>query len=131
MEKNPPLDADLVKTFVIAAHGDLDKVKSMLRDQPALLNVAWDWGGGDFETALAGAAHMGNRSIALYLLDNGAHMTIYAAAMLGELDLVKAMIQTQPHAHKFPGAHGIPLLVHAQQGGEAAVPVVRYLESLD
>ncbi len=27
--------------------------------QPALLNAAWDWGGGDFETALAGAAHRG------------------------------------------------------------------------
>ena len=130
MERKPSLAPDLVREFVIAGHSDLDKVKSMLSEQPSLINAAWDWGDGDFETALGGAAHMGSREIALYLLDQGAHMTIYAAAMLGELDLVKAIIQTQPYAHTFPGAHGIPLSVHVQQGGKAAATVLSYLESL-
>jgi hypothetical protein len=51
--------------------------------------------------------------------------------MLGLLDLVKAMLAAQPNAHRFPGAHGIPLMVHAQQGGEQASAVVAFLQSLD
>ena len=36
---------------------------ALLDEQPGLLNATWDWGGGDFETALGGAAHMGRRDI--------------------------------------------------------------------
>ncbi len=46
-ERPPALDPALVKEFVGAAHGDLDKVKSMLATTPGLLNATWDWGGGD------------------------------------------------------------------------------------
>ncbi len=79
---------------------------------------------------LAGQLILVSAEIADYLLAQGAHMTIYAAAMLGLLDLVKAIRAVQPDAHKVPGAHGIPLIVHAQQGGEAASAVVAYLQSL-
>jgi hypothetical protein len=131
IERPPALALELVREFVIAGHRSLDDVRAMLAEEPGLLNVAWDWGGGDFETALAGAAHVGQREVAEYLLAQGAHMTIYAAAMLGLLDLVKAMLAAQPNAHRFPGAHGIPLMVHAQQGGEQASAVVAFLQSLD
>lgn len=130
MDKKPALEPDLVREFVIAGHGNLEQVKAMLAEQPALINAAWDWGDGDFETALGGAAHTGSREIALYLLENGAHMTIYAATMLGELDLVKAFIAVQPNAHLHPGAHGIPLIVHAQQGGDNAALVMAWLQSM-
>ncbi|MAS36044.1 MAG: hypothetical protein CL610_18695 [Anaerolineaceae bacterium] len=129
-ERPPALDGDKVREFVIAGHGNLDRVKEMLAEEPGLINAAWDWGGGDFETALGGAAHTGSADIARYLLANGAHMTIYAAAMLGELALVKAILAVQPDAHHNPGAHGIPLMVHARQGGEAAADVIALLESL-
>lgn len=130
MDRPPALQPDLVREFVIAGHGSMEQVKTMLAETPGLLNAAWDWGGGDFETALAGAAHTGSRDIARFLLAQGAPVTIYAAAMLGELELVKCMLAVQPDAHSHPGAHGIPLIVHAQQGGEAAAHVVAYLESL-
>jgi hypothetical protein len=56
MEQKPPrLPDDLVKEFVIAAHGQPDKTKSMLSEHPELLNACWDWGGGDFELAIAGS----------------------------------------------------------------------------
>lgn len=129
-ERPPALQPEQVREFVIAGHGNLERVKAMLAEEPGLINAAWDWGGGDFETALGGASHVGSREIARYLLANGAHMTVYAAAMLGELDLVKAFLTVQPDAHKFPGAHGIPLIVHAQKGGDAAAVVTAYLESL-
>src|SRR4051794_12183520 len=79
----PRLDSDLVHRFVFAAHRDLDRVREMLQEQPALVNATWDWGGGDWETALGGASHMGRRDIATLLLERGARLDIFAAAMLG------------------------------------------------
>ena len=68
------------------AHADLDEVKRLLAQEPALVKAAWDWGGGDFETGLGAAAHMGHREIALFLLENGAALDLFAAAMLGYVD---------------------------------------------
>jgi hypothetical protein len=130
-DRPPALNGEQVREFVIAGHGNFERVKEMLTQEPGLLNATWDWGGGDFETALGGAAHTGSREIARYLLAQGTPITLYAAAMLGELDLVKAILKVQPDAYKAPGAHGIPLMVHAQQGGEAAAEVVAFLQTLN
>ena len=129
-ERPAPLAADLVRAFVIAGHGDLDKVKAMLAETPEVVNATWDWGGGDFETALGGAAHVGQREIALYLLAHGARFDLYAAAMLGQLDAVKVVLEANPAARFTPGAHGIPLMAHALRGGAEAEAVVAYLNSL-
>ena len=53
------LDPMLVQSFVANAHGNLDAVRNALADEPTLANAAWDWGGGDWETALGAAGHMG------------------------------------------------------------------------
>jgi len=129
-ERPPQLDSALVNEFVSKAHGDLDEVKRLLADEPALVKVSWDWGGGDFETGLGAAAHMGNREIALFLLENGASLDLFAAAMLGYVEVVREMLARQPELRTATGAHGIPLLVHAQQGGEQAREVVELLEGL-
>src|SRR5690606_29386296 len=92
------LTPELVKGFVYNAHSDFDKVKELLKQQPGLLNAAWDWGNGDWETALGAAAHMGKRDIALYLLEKGARIDLFAAAMLGKLEIVKAIINDDPKA---------------------------------
>ena len=39
-----PLPPEKVKDFVIAGHGNIDKVKSMLGEIPTLLYATWDWG---------------------------------------------------------------------------------------
>ena len=127
MERPPALSPELVRDFVIAGHSNLEKVKEMLAHEPALINAAWDWGGGDWETALGGAAHVGQRDIAQYLLANGACFDLFAAAMLGELDLVKQVLTRFPNLRNTPGPHGIPLLAHAQRGGELSLPVADYL----
>jgi hypothetical protein len=95
-----------------------------------LVNATWDWGGGAFETALGGAAHTGQREIALYLLEHGARLDLFAAAMLGKLEIVKSAVTDNPQIIHVPGPHGIPLLVHARMGGETAEPVLAYLESI-
>ena len=129
-DRPPPLDKDLVKAFVVAAHGDLAKTQAMLAAQPHLINATWDWGGGDFETALGGASHMGRRDIALFLLGHGARPDIFAVTMLGYLDVVKALLAARPDTLNCPGPHGIPLIVHARKGGAEAAAVLAYLEGL-
>lgn len=128
--RGPALAPELVKEFVVAAHAKLERTQQMLDSEPGLLNATWDWGGGDFETALGGASHMGARKIALYLLSRGARMDLFAAAMLGKLDIVKASCEAFPDAHRALGPHRIPLIQHARKGGAEAAAVVTYLESL-
>lgn len=129
-EKPPALPPELVKEFVIAGHNDLDKVKSMLAAQPALLNATWDWGGGDFEMAIGGAGHMGRPDIATYLIDRGSRFDIFVAAMLGKLEVVKPILTAWPALKDSKGPHGLTLSHHARQGKEAAAPVLAYLEAL-
>jgi hypothetical protein len=130
METKLALDAKLVQEFVGNAHGDLNRVKELLAQEPGLINATWDWGGGDFETALGAASHMGRRDIAEFLLEHGARLDIFAAAMLGKLDIVKAALAAFPETIQTPGPHGIPLVAHAQAGGEEAKSVLEYLQSL-
>ena len=130
MEKKPALEASLVQDFVGNAHGNLERVKELLAQEPALINSVWDWGGGDFETGLGAAAHMGRRDIASFLLENGARPDLFAATMLGNLEIVKATLELYPDALNVLGPHGIPLIAHAQAGGNDAVQVYEYLKSL-
>jgi hypothetical protein len=125
-----PLDPALVREMVAKAHGDLARVQDLLAAEPTLVNASWDWGGGDWETPLGAAAHMGRRDIALVLLDADARLDLFAAAMLGNLELVRAALDAFPAALRVPGPHGIPLLAHAKAGGEEAAAVAAYLEKL-
>ena len=130
MERIPALELNLVQEFVAKAHGDFERVKELLIQEPGLINSTWDWGGGDFETALGAAAHMGNKEIANFLLENSARLDLFAAAMLGNLEIVKAALKAYPNAIDIPGPHGISLIAHAEAGGEEAKRVLEFLESL-
>src|SRR5262249_47872062 len=129
-EHHPHFDRARVKRFVIAGHVNLAAVKTMLAEEPNLINGAIDWGNGDFETALGGASHMGRRDIAEYLLEHNARMDIFAATMLGRLDIVSAAVAAFPNIVHVPGPHGIPLIVHAEKSGPAAKAVLEFLRPL-
>ena len=129
-EHHPQFDRAHVKRFVIAGHVNLVAVKAMLAEEPNLINGAIDWGNGDFETALGGASHMGRRDIAEYLLEHNARMDIFAATMLGRLDIVTAAVAAFPNIVHVPGPHGIPLIVHAEKGGPPAKAVFEFLQPL-
>lgn len=130
MATKPALDLKLVEEFVGVSHGNFERVKELLAQEPALVNATWDWGGGDFETALGAASHMGNKAIANFLLENGARIDIFAAAMLGKLEIVKAALSFYPDAVDIPGPHGIPLIDHAEAGGPEAKAIVEFLNNL-
>jgi hypothetical protein len=124
-----PLSAEKVKEFVVAGHSNLELVKSLLMESPTLLYAAWDWGNGDFETALEGAGHMGNKEIANYLIGKGARTNLFVLTMLGKTPIVKAYLDAYPEYLTARGPHGFTLLHHAQKGGEAANELVDYLQS--
>jgi ankyrin repeat protein len=126
-ERPPALDPALVEAFVANAHGTIDEVRSALVEHPALVNAAWDWGDGDWETGLGAAAHMGRRDIAELLLEHGARIDLFAAAMLGEIEIVRAILAAHPEMRDARGPHGIPLRVHAEAGGEQAKAVLELL----
>jgi hypothetical protein len=126
----PRQDPAVAKETVGVSHRDLVRVRELVERQPALARAAVDWGFGDWETALGAAAHTGRREIAEFLLVNGAQPTMFSAAMLGQLDVVKAFVAASPGIQRTPGPHGITLLAHARAGGPPSAPVVAYLESV-
>jgi len=124
----PSHDPAVAREMVAVSHGNVARVRELLSTRPDLAKASWDWGFGDWETALGAASHVGNREIAELLIAAGAPVTLFSAAMLGQLATVKAFIAASPGVQRVKGPHGIPLLAHAQLG--KAVEVVAYLESL-
>ncbi|MBL0743847.1 hypothetical protein [Chryseolinea lacunae] len=127
-DKRPdPIAVDKVKQFVSLGHSDLPGTRQMLEEMPSILQATYDWGNGDFETALGGASHMGRKDIAEFLIGKGSRMDIFTAAMMNNLDIVKAMFTAFPAIVNCKGPHGITLLMHAQKG--EAAEVLAFLKS--
>ena len=127
--KADPLPAEKVKDFVSAGHNNLDKVKQLLVELPTLIYATWDLGGGDFETAIEGAGHVGNKDIANYLLKQGARANMFVLTMLGKTQIVKPYLESFPEYLTARGPHGFTLLHHAQRGGDDAKELLEYLQS--
>jgi hypothetical protein len=136
----PSINDSMASGIVGASHGNFDKVKELVNSRPELAGASWDWGFGDWETALGAASHVGRRDIAEFLMSNGARPDIFTYAMLGMLNSVKEIIETVPGIQTHGGPHGITLLQHAKNrledknisAGDAAnvKNVISYLESL-
>lgn len=126
----PSQDPKLIFAIVAASHGSIDEVKRLLAQSPDLAKASWDWGFGDWESALGAAAHTGQREIAQLLMASGARADIFTHAMLGNLEAVKAAVSAQPGIQRVLGPHGITLAQHARLGGDAAKTTLDYLISL-
>ena len=68
----PHTDPALTKEIVLVSHFSEKRVRELLKDDRSLALASWDWGFGDWETALGAASHMGRRDIAEALMDHGA-----------------------------------------------------------
>lgn len=123
----PSHDPALAREMVGVSHGNVARVRELLEAHPALAKAAWDWGYGDWETALGAASHVGNREIAELLLADGAGPTIFSAAMLGQLEAVQALVAARPSITRTRGPHGITLMAHAKAGGAPAQQIVAFL----
>ena len=128
-ELKDTLNGRLVLDFVLKSHGDYDSIQTMVDDDPRLVNAVWDMGDGDWESALDAAAHMGRADIARHLIDKGARLDLlYLAAMLDEVDLVRAIVEAFPGVQQNNGVHGFPLRHFAEMG--KAQKVLSYLDEL-
>jgi hypothetical protein len=124
-----PYPQDLVKEFVIAGHGDLAKVQTMMQQHPNLIYSKFDWGNGDFEAAIEGAGHVGNKDIANLLLDAGSRVTLFVLTMLGKTELVKPILEAYPKLVFANGPHGFTMLHHAKVGGAEGQELYDYLQN--
>ncbi len=128
--KKPQLNRAMIQDFVIYAHSDLDMTKKLLDIEPMLINAFMDWGAGDWESALGGASHMGRHDIVGLLLERGARIDIFCAAMMGQMDALKSFLTLQPKLIDARGPHGFTLHFHAQLAGKDADRMVDYLQSI-
>src|SRR6187397_826754 len=136
----PSMDDNMVSGIVGASHGNFDKVKELVNNRPELAGASWDWGFGDWETALGAASHVGRRDIAEFLMSHGARPDIFTYTMMGMLKSVQEIIETIPGIQSHNGPHGITLLQHAKnrlENKDISAPdavnvnnVISYLESL-
>lgn len=126
----PSHDPAVVREVVAVSHMNIDRLRQLVEASPALAKAAWDWGFGDWESALGAASHMGRRDIAELLISHGARPDLFTFAMFGHLEVVKAYIKAMPGIQRTPGPHGITLLKHARNGGKQAQSVAEYLESV-
>ena len=121
------IDQEVIKEFVTAGHGQIDVVEKMLEEYPSLISSRYDWGNGDFEEAIEGAAHVGNKRIAEFLIEKGARVNLFILAMLNKKELVLPILEEYPSLITAAGAHGFTMLHHAKVGG--ATEIYDYLQS--
>jgi len=117
------------REFVGACHFPIDKVRKMLKGNPDLSRASWDWGFGDYESAIGACSHTGQIAIIDLLLAHGARPTIFTLATLDKVDAIKMYIETVPDARATEGPHSISMYRHAQAG--KASRVMEYLESVN
>lgn len=129
-DRKPPLPYDLVKEFVGACHGKLERAQELLAEHPTLLNATVDHQNGDFEAGIGGAGHMGRRDIAEFLIKSGARTDLFVETMLGHIDIVKPVLARYPEMINCKGPHGISLIRHAEMGGEMAKETFDFLKTL-
>lgn len=116
-----PLSQETINEFVVASHFDLPKVKELLAHHPDLLNENAEW----IETPVQAAAHVNNREIVEYLLEQGAPLDICTAAMLGRLDDVRALLAENSDLKDAHGSHNLNVLFYAALGD--SIPVAEAL----
>ncbi len=139
-DRYPAIEDAWVYSVVNYAHFDMDNVKTMVIKRPELANASWDWGFGDFETAIGACSHTGRRDIAEFLMSYGARPDIFTFAMMGMLSSLREMIETVPGIQRHRGPHGITILKHARnrlsskdisaKDKENVLKVIKYLETL-
>ena len=123
----PQQQPDAVRQVVGLSHFNIDRVREIVTERPALARASWDWGFCDWESPIGAASHVGRQDIAELLMEFGATPTIFTFAMLGRLEIVRSMIEAHPGIQKVHGPHGLTLMHHARVGGDRSKAVLAYL----
>src|SRR5690348_10364208 len=60
-DRYPAIKLDVASEVVGVSHFDLNKLKSLVDARPELAKAEWDWGFGDWESAIGAASHVGRK----------------------------------------------------------------------
>lgn len=115
-ERYPAIGLSIAVEVVGLSHFDLEKLKKLVDPRPELSRASWDWGFGDWESAIDAATHAGRTDIVDYLISKGAVPTLFTQAMLGRFETVRTLILHSPGIEKSMGPHGLSLLQHVRTG---------------
>ena len=126
-ESYPTTSAARAQEFVGASHFNMERVEAMLAEDSGLAKAAWDWGFGDWETALGAASHTGQIAIVELLIAHGARPDLFTLATLDRIDAVRGILESVPNADALEGPHSISLYRHAAAG--KAARVMEYLDA--
>ena len=87
------------------------------------MNATWDWGAATGRPPSAPLRTWGGAT-SRSSCSSAARIDVFAAAMLGDVELVRAALEAYPATRDVLGPHGIPLVEHARAGGEHAHEVL-------
>lgn len=129
-KRYPAIPEDLTSEVVGVSHFNLDRLKVLVNKRPELARATWDWGFGDWETAIGAASHVGRKDIVDFLISKGARPDIFTFAMLGAYEMVKGMIELMPGVQLTSGPHGISLLEHVHNGDSKSIQSIKLIDYL-
>lgn len=109
----PSIDLAITKNVVLFSHFNLEGLKEIVDNRPELARSSYDWAFGDWESAIGAGSHVGRWDIIDYLINNGARPTVFTHIALGQVDIVKAILESNPDIKKTSGPHGISMIQHA------------------
>lgn len=115
-EGYPTTEASKANAIVGASHARPDRVREMLREDPGLAKSSWDWGFGDWETAIGAASHTGQMEIIEILIAHGARPTLFTLATLDRVDALRDVLGGVRNTSDLEGPHSISLYRHAEVG---------------
>ena len=107
-------DQETIDRFVGMCHFNLEGAQAQLAEMPELLHQRSSVA----ELPIEAAAHVGNRPIMEWLLEQGAERALCTSAALGEREAVLAALDADPARKTESGGHGMGLLLHAIVGGD-------------
>lgn len=129
-KRYPAIVEEIVAEVVGVSHFNLDRLKELVNKRPELARATWDWGFGDWETAIGAASHVGRKDIVDFLISKGARPDIFTFAMLGAYETVKSMIEFMPGLQRTSGPHGISLLQHVKNGDAKSIQSSKLIDYL-
>ena len=120
-------DQAVIDDFVGNAHGNIDRVRELLEQNPDIVNARATWN----ESAIEAASQMGNQPLIEFLFDYGAPCDFFTACVLGRMDQVKEELEADPVRAMSHGVHGLSSLYFAAIGGQQAVAETLVREGAD
>src|SRR5260370_6951105 len=102
------LPQEFINEFARLAHSDGNRVKHVVKIAPGLIGARATWD----ESGIEAGSHMGLASLARYLADHGAPVSVCTATLLGLRERVEALIKSDADCVRERGAHDIALLAY-------------------